>query len=90
MSPEEVDQQNKSDKAKELDEISATVTEVVTQPRGEMIVTLDNGQVWAQKVADSRFQLKAGDQVKIRAGALGAYYLSLGSSDRKTRVSRVR
>ncbi|HSC07164.1 MAG TPA: hypothetical protein VLD59_10090 [Steroidobacteraceae bacterium] len=90
MSPEEVDQQNKSDKAKELDEISATVTQVVTQPRGELIVTLDNGQVWAQKVADSRLRLKAGDQVKIRSGALGAYYLSLGSSDRKTRVSRVR
>lgn len=90
MSPEEVDQQNKSDKAKQLDEISATVTQVVTQPRGEMVITLDNGQVWAQKVADSRFHLKAGDQVKIRSGALGAYYLSLGSSDRKTRVSRIR
>jgi hypothetical protein len=90
MSPEEVDQQRKSEKAQGLEEISATVRELSTQPRGEWIVTLDNGQVWAQKAADGRFRLKIGDQVKIRSGALGAYYLSLASSDRKTRVSRVR
>jgi hypothetical protein len=90
MSPDEVDQQKKSEKAQGLEEISATVRELSTQPRGEWIVTLDNGQVWAQKAADGRFRLKIGDQVKIRSGALGAYYLSLASSDRKTRVSRVR
>jgi hypothetical protein len=90
VSPQEVDQQKKVDKEQGLDEISATITNLGTQPRGEYVITLDNGQVWAQKVADGRFRLKIGDQVKIRAGSLGAYFMSVGSSDRTTRVTRTR
>jgi hypothetical protein len=88
MSREEKDQKKTEEKA--LDEISATVAEVVTRQRGELVVTLDNGQVWAQKAADGNFRVKAGDAVKIKAGFLGSYVMSVGTSDRSTRVTRVR
>ena len=82
----------RDDETKEpkLEEILATVTQLGTRGRGELVVTLDNGQVWAQKAAQSNFHLKTGDQVRIKAGALGAFLMSKVSSDRSTRVTRVR
>lgn len=67
--------------------ISATVTAIDKQPRGELVVTLDNGQVWAQKNADRYFPLKVGDPVAILAGSLGSFRLIAGS--RATAVTRV-
>ncbi len=77
-------------KEPELQEILATVTQLGTRGYGELVVTLDNGQVWAQKAAQSNFHLKIGDEVRIKAGALGAFLMSKVSSDRTTRVTRVR
>jgi hypothetical protein len=66
---------------------SATVTAIEKRPRGELVVTLDNGQVWAQKSADRYFPLKVGDPVAILAGSLGSFRLIAGS--RATAVTRV-
>jgi hypothetical protein len=67
--------------------MSATVTSIDKRPRGELVVTLDNGQVWAQKNADRYFPLEVGDTVEILAGALGSFRLLAGS--RATAVTRV-
>ena len=67
--------------------MSATVTAIDKRPRGELVVTLDNGQVWAQKSADRYFPLKVGDPVAILSGSLGSFRLSAGS--RATAVTRV-
>jgi hypothetical protein len=67
--------------------MSATVTAIEKRPRGELVVTLDNGQVWAQKNADRYFPLEVGDPVAILAGALGSFRLIAGS--RATPVTRV-
>ena len=67
--------------------MSATVTAIDKRPRGELVVTLDNGQVWAQKSADRYFPLKVGDPVAILSGALGSFRLIAGS--RATAVTRV-
>ena len=48
--------------------MSATVTAIDKRPRGELVVTLDNGQVWAQKNAERYFPLEVGDPVAILAG----------------------
>lgn len=71
-----------------ISSISAVVTAVTRQPRGELVITLDNGQAWAQKRADSYFPIKPGDQVTINAGMLGSFRLSNGN--RQTQVTRLK
>ena len=67
--------------------ISATVTAIEKRARGELVVTLDNGQVWAQKETGAYFPLKVGDPVSILAGTLGSFRLIAGN--RATAVTRV-
>jgi hypothetical protein len=72
----------------EVKRLDATVTAIARQPRGELILTLDNGQVWAQKTATSYFPVAPGDRVMITAGALGSYRLT--TSGRSTPVTRIK
>jgi hypothetical protein len=67
--------------------ISATVTAIEKRARGELVVTLDNGQVWAQKEVGAYFPLKIGDPVAVLAGTLGSFRLIAGN--RATAVTRV-
>jgi hypothetical protein len=57
------------------DSITATVAHVRRRPTGELVVTLDNGQVWAQTETVSQAVVKPGDLVTIRKGALGSFVL---------------
>jgi hypothetical protein len=70
-----------------VDRLEATITEVSSRAHGELVVTLDNGQVWAQKAPDSKMRLKVGDQVTIKKASLGSYVLM--AAGRSTRVTRV-
>ena len=57
--------------------------------RSNTRITLANGQVW-QVVDDSVGVINANaPKVKIRRGAMGAYYLELEGSNRSPRVKRV-
>ncbi len=76
------------EKAKQ-DSISAEVATVARRPTGEMVVTLANGQVWAQLDSDTRARLKTGDTVTIRRAALGSYLL-VTPSKMAMRVKRVK
>jgi hypothetical protein len=67
--------------------INATVTAIDKRAHGELVVTLDNGQVWAQKEARGYFPLKVGDPIAILAGTLGSFRLISGN--RATPVTRV-
>jgi biotin carboxyl carrier protein len=71
-----------------VDEITGTVTEVGTKPHGELIITLDNGQVWAE-LSPSKVKVKQGDTVKIESGALGSFRL-VAANNRSSKVSRIR
>ena len=66
-------------------EIRGKVVELSRRPRGQWIITLDNGQVWLQKNAD-RTRIEVGDEVTIRRGVFGARRL-FTDSDRGTAVS---
>lgn len=68
--------------------ISSRVSAVKLQPRGELVLTLDNGQVWQQTEAIPGFPVTQGDVVAIKTGALGSYRL-VAPSGRVTRVTRV-
>jgi hypothetical protein len=72
----------------EVKRLDATVAAIARQPRGELVLTLDNGQVWVQKTATSYFPVEVGDQVTIMAGALSSYRLMTGG--RSTAVTRIK
>jgi hypothetical protein len=69
-----------------IDRINAAVTAISKRPRGELVVTLDNGQVWAQKEVQY-VPVKVGDQVTILAGALHSYKMVVAG--RATAVTRI-
>ena len=72
-----------------LSQLTATVTSISAKPRGELVVTLDNGQVWEEIATGSTIKLKPGDPVTIEAGTLRSYFL-VAPNGRSSRVSRVR
>jgi hypothetical protein len=72
-----------------LKEIAGRVTRVAARPRGELVITLENGQVWQQHEASESFELKVGDEVQIQSGALGSYIM-ISPSKRGTKVTRIR
>ena len=79
----------KGQEFEELSEITATVTAVSTKPHGELVITLDNGQVWAEIAPGSKIKVKTGDPVKIETGTLGSFFL-IAPNGRSSKVSRVR
>ncbi len=72
-----------------LEQLEATVTEIARRGDGAMVMTLDNGQVWAQNRPDAFFRLKVGERVKIEPAALGSFMM-IGPSKRTARVTRVK
>jgi glucose/arabinose dehydrogenase len=73
----------------ELEQLQAQVAKVTTKPHGELVVTLENGQVWTEIQTNSGARVKAGDRVAIKSGALGSFLL-VAPNGRSTRVTRVR
>lgn len=69
--------------------VTATVAAVARRPAGELLVTLDNGQVWTQVDVDQRARVVVGDTVSIKRGALSSYLL-VTQSRYATRVRRVK
>jgi hypothetical protein len=69
-----------------FDKLDAAVVEVARRPRGELVVTLDNGQVWSQKTLESA-RVKAGDRVTIRKASFGSFLMVLPNND-TIRVAR--
>jgi len=57
------------------DSIAAKVAAVSKRPTGEWVVTLEDGQVWAQAESDTRAMIRVGDEVTVRRAALGSYVL---------------
>lgn len=75
-----------SDRQMDPDRLNATVVSLSARPRGERIVTLDNGQVWVQKTPQY-IAIEAGDPVTILRGALRSYRLV--AAGRSTAVTRI-
>ena len=80
----DLDEQSQRDSGN--DRIEAAIVEIERRARGEFVLTLDNGQVWAQKAADSS-RVKAGDRVTIKKASFGSFLLVL-PNNRTTRVTR--
>ena len=69
--------------------LTAKVAAVGRKPMGELVVTLENKQVWVQIDVDNKARVKAGDTVTIKRGTLGSYLL-VSPNGVATRVRRSR
>ena len=87
MSDEQTRQKEEVAQPPKVDQLSGTVTALSKRPEGQLVITLDNGQVWAQKAVES-FVVKAGDKVTIKTTFVGSYLMTLRGQS--TRVSRVK
>jgi hypothetical protein len=87
----EIDKKEEQER-RDTEELKATVTEVSTLAHGELVLTLDNGQVWQQKPGDRAMRIKAGDPVTIKRGSLSSFLLTSEAKGAKgsMRVSRVK
>jgi pyruvate/2-oxoglutarate dehydrogenase complex dihydrolipoamide acyltransferase (E2) component len=88
MNPELEAKKPDDEKKKELREISAQVVEVSKRTRGELVVTLDNGQVWTEKDAEPYLRVKVGDTIVIKRNRMGGYRL-VGRGNRASAVTRI-
>lgn len=75
------------DVVNEPDEIKLTVASIAKSPRGALIITFENGQVWRQAEVE-RFSLYPGSKVIIKKAALGSFLLQVEGQGRLTRVKR--
>ena len=82
-------QSAKEGQTAKLTEMIALVTHVRERLYGELVVTLENGQVWTEKDSEYGFRIKVGDTITIRRGRLGGYRMvSIGK--RSSQVVRVK
>jgi hypothetical protein len=72
------------------DQVTAKITELATLPHGQLLLTLDNGQVWQQKTADRALRLEVGDQVTVKRATLGSFLLTAEGNNGAMRVQRVK
>jgi hypothetical protein len=72
----------------DLEKLVSKISAVSRKPTGELIMTLDNGQVWIERAGTSA-GVKVGDVVSIRPASLGSFLMT-GPSGRAARVSRIR
>lgn len=72
---------------RESESVTATVVKIRKRPYGELIVSLDNGQIWEQKHVDRRFKLRVGDTVTITRGKVSGYRMS-GKANKAIQVTR--
>jgi hypothetical protein len=75
--------------APEIKEITARITGISRRARGQLVLTLDNDQVWEEKEPSTYFPVKIGDTVSIKARSFGSFQLT-AAGGRSTQVMRAR
>jgi hypothetical protein len=80
--------QSATENATENTTLPGKIVALRLAPRGEIIFTLDNQQVWMQTQVEPGKQFSLGDAVQIEHGAMGSYWLAADKA-RKTRVKRI-
>ncbi len=80
---------SKTEQAKELTSISATIDKLTKTVHGQWKITFKNGQKWLQKDT-TKFSLKVGQRVVLTKGALSAIYLKREGSNKRIKVKRLK
>jgi hypothetical protein len=73
-----------------VDQLDGTITEVFFSPLKEIIVALDNRQMWRQTDGTALPPVRAGDKVVIKKRMLSGYRLTLVRQRRTIDVKRYR
>lgn len=73
----------------DLAAMQSRVTTVRRAADGRLVITLANGQLWAQSDTE-KLPVAAGDTVRIREASFGSFLLSRESGKRSIRVRRIR
>jgi hypothetical protein len=68
--------------------VTAVVVGMRERPHAGFVVTLDNGQIWAQNEMDAQRGIRVGDAITIKPGALGSFWL-VGPSGWSTKARRI-
>lgn len=71
----------------DIEALTATIVSKEKNPRGRVILTLSNGQIWGQ-IDDGFLSLHVGDTVVIERAALGSFMLRKKSGSKPIRVKR--
>ncbi len=79
----------KSDES-EVQQVDATVSEVLKDSTGKSIFVLDNGQMWRQADGYGISNVRAGSAVTVKRGSLGSFRLMPKGSNRAVAVIRMR
>jgi hypothetical protein len=82
-------QEAKEVEAPAVKELRAAVMKITSRPYGELVLELDNGQVWEQNEKKSAFVIRVGDNVVIKPAKFGSFMLST-EDGATSRVHRTR
>lgn len=74
----------------EIQEIETGVSELYTNPSGQKLFLLENGQLWKQVDTSRVPNVRPGDRVKITRAGLGGYHLNFAKQKTWVLVKRVR
>jgi hypothetical protein len=73
-----------------LDTLQATIKEILRGPLGELIVVLDNDQIWRQTEPGTLPVVRVGDQVTLKKRLLSGFFMTLERQRRTIAVRRFR
>jgi hypothetical protein len=79
----------KSNEVPKVDRITATVVAAKMTASGRLLLTLDNGQQWAQVEPSRQQYFYEGDPITIRKASLGSYLASGPKSGTGIRIKRI-
>lgn len=89
VDPEVAHKLQEQSRANAHEKVTSKVTLVTQRPHGELVITLDNGQVWLQLEPMFYFPLKSGDTITLSHGLAGSFWLT-SAVGLATRVKRTR
>ena len=77
------------EKAKEIDSITLTISDLSKSPYGQWKITFENGQRWQQK-DNYKLSLKTGQRVILTKGAISSVFLQKENGTKRIKVKRLK
>ena len=77
------------EKAKEIDSIILTISQLSKSPYDQWKITFENGQKWQQK-DNYKLRLKIGQRVILTKGSLSSVFLQKENSTKRIKVKRLK
>lgn len=81
--------ENKQSTDDMIQQIEAKIIDIKKSAYGNLIITLDNDQIWRQ-TDSSRLKLSEGELIKVTRGSLGSFFIGKENANRRIRAKRVK